>query len=233
MNKLPPFFLKIMLLLTVFALPALAQAAEPTSSSWWSGLDSTEKFTLLLLLIISAVIIGMMLVLLKVINTFIKLRHQEYLQKHHHIDAYAAEQAIAAEKVPLTQQWLNKLADAVPVSNEEDILLHHNYDGIRELDNNLPPWWVYMFYGSIIFAFVYVGHYHIFGTGPLSQDEYQEEMRIAAIQKEAYLKKVANMTNESNVTVLTDESSLALGKKNMARKVCSMPLKRWWWTDRS
>lgn len=218
MKQLAYFFTKLLLLLMAFVLPLLAQTAEGSSAGWWSSFSSTERFTLLLLLIISAVIVAMLLVLLKVVNTFIKIKRQEYFKEYHDIDLVAAERAIAAEKVPFFQQVLNKLADAVPVSDEADIMLHHDYDGIRELDNNLPPWWLYMFYGSIVFSFVYVGHYHVFGTGPLQAEEYQAEMELAAIQKEAYLKKVANSINEGNVTVLTDEKSLAIGRKIWMQK---------------
>jgi cytochrome c oxidase cbb3-type subunit 3 len=43
-----------------------------------------------------------------------------------------------------------KLTKTEPIENEIDILLDHDYDGIKELDNNLPPWWVYLFYASIV-----------------------------------------------------------------------------------
>lgn len=59
---------------------------------------------------------------------------------------------------------------------EEDLLLDHDYDGIRELDNRLPPWWVSLFYLSIAFAFVYMLYYHVLGIGDLSIAEYQKEM---------------------------------------------------------
>ena len=51
--------------------------------------------------------------------------------------------------------WYSGLTNAVPLEEEESIVMDHNYDGIRELDNHLPPWWTWMFYFSIVFAFVY------------------------------------------------------------------------------
>ena len=50
-----------------------------------------------------------------------------------------------------------KLTQSKAVENEGEIILDHNYDGIKELDNVLPPWWVYMFYATIIFIRVRPG----------------------------------------------------------------------------
>ena len=52
-----------------------------------------------------------------------------------------------------------------PIEEEGEIILDHNYDGIKELDNNLPPWWVYSFYISIFFAVIYLARYHVFNAG--------------------------------------------------------------------
>jgi len=58
----------------------------------------------------------------------------------------------------------------------DDKLLDHDYDGIKELDNELPTWWLMILYGSIAFAAVYMLWYHILGIGYLQVDEYKKEM---------------------------------------------------------
>ncbi len=114
---------------------------------------------------------------------------------------------------PWDWSWIKKkfITDAVPVAKEADIDLGHDYDGIRELDNNLPPWWKYGFYFSIGWAVVYLCVFHIFGDWS-SEKEYKEEMAQAEVEMAEYLKTAANQVDESNVTLLTDADALANGK---------------------
>jgi mono/diheme cytochrome c family protein len=59
---------------------------------------------------------------------------------------------------------------------ESDVLLDHNYDGIQELDNDLPPWWLWLFYITIIWSVIYMAHYHVINTGDSSEVEYLKEL---------------------------------------------------------
>ncbi|RMG80406.1 MAG: cytochrome oxidase subunit III, partial [Bacteroidetes bacterium] len=106
----------------------------------------------------------------------------------------------------------SSLTDAVPVEREEEILLDHEYDGIRELDNNLPPWWKYLFYLTIVFSVIYLMYYHVLGYGDLMIEEYQKEMAQAEKEKQEMMKLMANSIDETNVTLLTDEPSIKEGK---------------------
>lgn len=70
----------------------------------------------------------------------------------------------------------------------DPLLLDHEVDGIRELDNKLPRWWVLLFYGTIVFAAVYLGYYHVYanispGKVKLSADEYAAEMAVGNLIK--------------------------------------------------
>lgn len=111
------------------------------------------------------------------------------------------------------QNKLNKiLTDAVPIEEEYSILLKHEYDGIQELDNNLPPWWVWGFYATIVFAVIYLGYYHVFSVGDLQIAEYDRSMKEAEIEVNAYLDKMAMNVDETNATLMTDSKDLATGK---------------------
>jgi cytochrome c oxidase cbb3-type subunit 3 len=104
------------------------------------------------------------------------------------------------------------LTQAVPVEKEADIMLDHNYDGIKELDNNLPPWWVWGFYATIIFAFVYLAHYHLFRTGPLQTEEYNIAMQVAADQAKEREAKMADFVSAETITALNTPDALGAGK---------------------
>ena len=68
------------------------------------------------------------------------------------------------------------------------LLLDHEYDGIRELDNRLPRWWVWLFNITIVFAAVYLLYYHVLG-GPSSAQEYAAEMKAGDQIKAAAMGK--------------------------------------------
>jgi cytochrome c oxidase cbb3-type subunit 3 len=113
-----------------------------------------------------------------------------------------------------------KMVDSVPVEKEKDVLLDHDYDGIKELDNNLPPWWKYGFYFTIAFAVVYLLYYHVSGVGKLQEAEYAEEVQIAAQEKAARLLASADNVNEETVIRLTDAEGIAKGKETFT-KLCA------------
>lgn len=105
---------------------------------------------------------------------------------------------------------------AIPVEKEKDHLLDHNYDGIQELDNSLPPWWKAGFYITVVFAVVYLLRFHVLGMGPDPEQEYQTEMKMAAVQIEEYLATSGEKIDEKSVT-LADAAGIADGAKIFAQ----------------
>lgn len=98
-----------------------------------------------------------------------------------------------------------------PIEAEGEIILDHNYDGIRELDNKLPPWWVYMFYATIIFGVIYLIRFHVMND--YDQDmEYEQEVAAAQLEIEAYKKTAKDLVDANTVEVLTDAADLNAGK---------------------
>ena len=107
---------------------------------------------------------------------------------------------------------LKKLTGAVSIEDEEEILLDHDYDGIRELDNDLPPWWKYGFYLTVIVAVVYLIHYHVARTGDLQLTEYENEIEKGKQEMAEFMKNAANNVDESSVKML-EGSDLENGKQ--------------------
>lgn len=125
------------------------------------------------------------------------------------------EQGLEIPKPETTESLFSRLYNwavgLVPVSQEASIMLDHDYDGIKELDNDLPPWWVAMFYIGIFAGAGYFLYYHYFDAGLSSHEAYALEMKYAEAAQARFLDKQANLVNEANVEALLDEASLAGG----------------------
>ncbi|QKJ64383.1 cbb3-type cytochrome c oxidase N-terminal domain-containing protein [Flavobacterium sp. M31R6] len=106
---------------------------------------------------------------------------------------------------------MQRLTRTVPIEDEKQLLMDHDYDGIKELDNNLPPWWVYLFYACIIFAVIYLVRFEIMGA-PDQEAELKSEMAQAKIEVAEYMKTAPDLMDEKTVTLLTDPADLDAGK---------------------
>jgi len=131
------------------------------------------------------------------------------------LDEAGKERYLASKnKVPQFTWWkkmYKKLAGTRPIEEESELILDHNYDGIRELNNALPPWWLYGFYASIIFAVFYLFKYHVF-DGDNQFDELETEIAEAKIAIEEYKKTAKDLVDYNTVELLTEASDLNNGK---------------------
>lgn len=185
----------VFLLTSSFAFAADEPASSAPVSSTISGLSSTAFYSLIS-------VVGVELLVL--------------LWLLYHLKSLLAKEkpvVIRAEKESAIARWWTKANNFKPVQEEATIDLGHDYDGIRELDNRLPPWWLYGFYICIIFAGIYLWRYHVTHTAPSSLEELAAVMKKAEADKENYLKKAANNVNENTVTYLSDATALEAGKK--------------------
>ncbi|WP_341225918.1 cbb3-type cytochrome c oxidase N-terminal domain-containing protein [uncultured Arcticibacterium sp.] len=154
------------------------------------------QFILLVVLIIFAIIL-----LGLVINVF--LTAQAILYK---------KAGIETKAFSLDSFW-KKIKGEVPMEMESELLMDHDYDGIHELDNHLPPWWLGMFYAGIVFAVVYMFNYHVWKWSPLQTEEYEIAMNEAAEEKALAQQNSPETTiDESAVELITDETQITRGK---------------------
>jgi cytochrome c oxidase cbb3-type subunit 3 len=99
-------------------------------------------------------------------------------------------------------KWWDRFNKLKPIEQEADLDLGHDYDGIRELDNRLPPWWIYGFYLTIIVGAIYLWRYHISHTAPLSREEYELAVQKADQKVKEYLKSKGESVDENSVVML-------------------------------
>ena len=212
LQSMKPAF-KIWLALSLFPAVAMAQDAAP-EASFLEG-NSQE----ILIWAVMALEVVMLLVVITLFFVIKVIADKMLLKPKAAVDGQTKEEA-AEEQESFVQRVMKKLNDAVPVEREMEVATDHEYDGIVELDNNLPPWWKALFYITIIFGVAYLLHYHILGTGDLQEAEYEKEMAQAKAEVEAYLATSANNVDETNVTFVEEANRLENGQTLFVQK-CS------------
>ncbi len=183
----------ILLVTTLFSLHGFAQGTEVKSS-----VDDP----LLPVYIIAAVILVIIILLIVVAFSLLRTINT--------ITTQAAKEKAAKVGIPYvpTPNWWDRFTQkvnaSVPVEQEKNIELDHSYDGIKELDNHLPPWWKWLFYGTIGWAVVYIIVFHFSNSLPLSAEEYQNEVALA--------EEKARQLRASQPQVAIDENALTFTK---------------------
>ncbi len=118
--------------------------------------------------------------------------------------------------------WWEKVNALVPKDKEKELLTDHDYDGIKELNNFMPPWLQALFWGTIIWAPIYLWYYHGGGPGKLMEEEYYAEVKQAndELEKRMAQKGGGEMIDENNVKLSTDAADIAEGKSLFISKTC-------------
>jgi len=115
----------------------------------------------------------------------------------------AYEDTLSLKDKTWYKNLMKRLTSTVPIEDEKQLLMDHDYDGIKELDNNLPPWWVYLFYACIIFSVIYIVRYEFMGA-PDQEAELKNDMAQAKIEVAEYMKTAPDLMDENTVTLLTE-----------------------------
>ncbi|MEZ0314180.1 MAG: cbb3-type cytochrome c oxidase N-terminal domain-containing protein, partial [Myxococcota bacterium] len=83
----------------------------------------------------------------------------------------------------------------------------HVYDGIRELDNPMPTWWVASWFVTIVFSYFYVVHMDNDGTGVL--DEYKVAVNAQAARDAAAALALGEVSESSLAVLAKDPATMA------------------------
>lgn len=177
--------------------------AEPTKLS--TDFTPLELGVLILIALTFFVVILVLIASLSIYNHSISVLKQDRI-------ARGEEESIPENSS--FQEWFWKKFNAA--KPERAVLMHHDYDGIEELDNDLPPWWKYGFYLCIIAGIIYL-YVYANGIAPDSTEEYQVAVAEGNVLKAQYLADMANSINEENVT-LADVAGVTKGKTLFAKK---------------
>lgn len=190
----------VLLLLSPLLSMAQDEAVAPAAPASIGGLSATTFWLLATVIIVELLVIV-------VLGLFVK----SFLAKEKVL--VATKDAVEKKTFSFKEFW-DKFNKLKPIEEETNIDLGHDYDGIRELDNRLPPWWLYGFYVTIIVGAIYMWRYHIAETAPLSKEEFEIAMQKAEEQKAAYLAKTASNVDENTVVFLNEPTALSAGKNN-------------------
>jgi cytochrome c oxidase cbb3-type subunit 3 len=190
--------------LTLLSSGAYAQDATSTSAEapmTFAGLSGVNMYVLVAALLVE---IFAIFYLGALINSL-----------HRRVFEIKAEEVAETKKSWLPEWWHSLdqkvLTQAVPVEREADVLLDHDYDGIKELDNALPPWWKYGFYITIVVAFVYIIAYHVTGTGMNPTQEYVAQMEEGRLAKEKFDSENKDKVDEANIP-MADAAGIEKGR---------------------
>jgi cytochrome c oxidase cbb3-type subunit 3 len=199
------YFLIIPLMLLGSITRLFAQSAAEASTSIWDDPMLTFYVVVGSIFMLAILVLLVAVYMLRVLNYMNQQAAQERAER------------LGIPYVPEPTFWeklWQQSNDFVPVEKEASITLDHNYDGIKELDNHLPPWWTGLFLGTIAFAIVYLLFYHVFNTLPSQQAEYDTEVAIAQEQlKKLQAANPVAAIDETNVETTTDALALAEGKQ--------------------
>ncbi|MCE7054838.1 c-type cytochrome [Algoriphagus sp. AGSA1] len=182
----------------MFSNPLLAQ--DESISSVVQGMGATELTIFIIIGVILGVIL-LLLVLLLYMLSFIS-------------EVFRKENPQLAEQPGWWESFKKRFVtgDVKEELSQDKLMDDHSYDGIQELDNFMPPWLQYVFSGTIVLAIVYFGYYTVLGYGKTGVEEYEEEIRIAAIEAEARGASALASVDETNVEVDYSDVALSSGK---------------------
>lgn len=200
----------------VLAVPALAQETSQTQKSLMTDPSNHPMFIFYVvsaLIVMAAILVAVVgIYAIRILNLLTEQAKRQQAEK------------LGVAYVPSLSWWQRfsqKMNASVPVAQEKDIELDHSYDGIKELDNHLPPWWKWLFYGTIGWAVVYIVVFHFSNSLPLSLEEYQHE--IAAAEEQSRKLKAAQpeaSIDENSLQYTADAAIIEKGKAVFANNPC-------------
>jgi cytochrome c oxidase cbb3-type subunit III len=105
-----------------------------------------------------------------------------------------------------------KIFQLKPVGTDTDTVINEPHDGIYELDNPPPPWFMFLFFGCIAISAIYFIRFSLTDYGYSQEDEYIAEVQAAEVKQTANLVAEDQNIDENSVVALTDITEIDAGK---------------------
>jgi len=187
---------------------AITDSTKAVATGFYGGLSYNTFWTMTTVLLLELLVVFLLVLFIR--NIFNAIHPKERIIV---LGKVQSDSWLVKTWHQLDKQFFTK---AVPLEKEADMLLDHNYDGIKELDNALPPWWKYGFYITIVVAVFYFLKFEVWHTGMNPTEEYNTEMTIAKTETDAYLASAKENVDENTVTDL-DAAGNTAGKAIFAK----------------
>jgi cytochrome c oxidase cbb3-type subunit 3 len=199
---------------TLTGLSSFAQTAatpQPVDTGLIGGLPTVLFYLMICVILVEFVVV---MVLTWQVYRLVTAK-KAYLES---VNGQVVEPELTSEE---KLSWWDKMNKFKPLESEADLDLGHDFDGIRELDNKLPPWWLYGFYLTIIVGVIYFYRFSIAHTGLSSAQEYAVAVEEAEKIKSASLKETASSVDETTITESKDAAHIAAGMATF-KQLCSV-----------
>jgi cytochrome c oxidase cbb3-type subunit 3 len=194
---------------------------EAVNSSWTDSITSTD-IVIAMMVLSALIVLWVSLLLLRVIHFYVKetMNPTVFASPEEKAQRQLEEESLRALMKKKVSIW-TKLMQLKPIEEEADLVMDHQFDGISELNNPTPAWFMALFYGTIIFGLGYLLNYHVFHYGKSQEEEYVAEVQQASDDKLAFLASPDNKAaavNENNIELSTDAAILKNGQALFATR---------------
>jgi cytochrome c oxidase cbb3-type subunit III len=186
----------------ITALPTMAQTSDIGWVDKMQQMDSSQLTLLVILGVVLGVIVLLLILMIYLMSFMMSVFRKE--------NPELASQPTWWDEFKL--RYITGKMKPVGGKEEKDLMMDHSYDGIVELDNHMPPWLANIFYITIAFGVIYFTYFSVLGLGKTQLEEYEDELRIAAIQAEERASLALSSIDETTVVFDSSTPSLASGK---------------------
>lgn len=194
---------------------------EAVNNNWTTGNTSVD-IVIILMIITSVMVLCVAILMLRVVKFYVKeaVNPKPFATAEEKEMRRLELEALELAKKQKPSIW-SRLMQLKPLEEEKNLVMEHQFDGIAELNNPIPAWFMILFYGTIIIGAGYLLNYHVFHFGKSQDEEYVAEIQQAADDKVAFLSNpvnAASAVNENNIEQSKDPAVLKNGQALFATR---------------